>query len=146
MVHGFYQGRSPPHSGDVPPKFIRFVENGLFGEVGDLLAVVWRRQSPDPAWGLSTRTCLFNVGDRFMHSSLTRTAASLMVAAALVGGTAAQAHDIVRNGGFESGDFLNWNTSGDQSFNGVDTGSPHTGAYAAFFGTVSATIDRKSVV
>lgn len=44
------------------------------------------------------------------------------------------ASELVVNGGFESGDFSNWNYTSLDGFSFVDTGFAHSGSYAAFFG------------
>lgn len=70
------------------------------------------------------------------------TAGALALAAGL-GATAAQAANLVANGGFETGDFTGWTQSGNTGFTGV-SGSfggvgPASGAYQAFFGPVGST-------
>ena len=59
--------------------------------------------------------------------------------AALVGlGWPAGASAGVVNGGFETGDFTGWTLTNNIGPNGVDSGSPHSGTYEAFFGQATA--------
>ena len=68
-----------------------------------------------------------------MESRVAKTAAACAVlVAALSASTAARAN-LVANGDFETGDFTGWTTSVG-FFDGVDTGAPQAGTYAAFFG------------
>ncbi len=46
---------------------------------------------------------------------------------------------IVMNGGFETGDFTGWTPTANSRFDGVGTG-PHSGAFAAFFGSTFSEI------
>lgn len=57
-------------------------------------------------------------------------------AALLAAAYPAGAVDLVVNGGFETGDFSGWSQSGDLTFTGVDTSTPHDGTYAAYFGPI----------
>lgn len=66
---------------------------------------------------------------KFRHCALRMAGALAMASVAAT----AQA-SLVTNGGFETGDFTGWTIAG-TSFDGVDTLAPHTGAFAAFFGT-----------
>jgi hypothetical protein len=61
-----------------------------------------------------------------------------LTSAALFSGTVAQAHDIVVNGGFETGDFTAWSNLGDPLYSGVDGNAPQSGSYAAYLGTGNA--------
>lgn len=42
--------------------------------------------------------------------------------------------DLVKNGGFETGDFSEWTRSGDPAYTYVNGNDPHSGDYAAVFG------------
>jgi hypothetical protein len=59
---------------------------------------------------------------------------ALIAAAALSLALPASAN-LVTNPGFETGDFTGWNRLGDTSFTGVDSSNPHSGHFAAFFGS-----------
>jgi hypothetical protein len=71
-----------------------------------------------------------------MHSRISRGVAGCLAAAALFAGAAAQAHDVVVNGGFETGDFSGWSNTGDPSWSGVDGNAPQSGTYGAYLGTI----------
>ena len=61
------------------------------------------------------------------------TLAGLLLTWGAIGGDIASA-DLVVNGGFETGDFSDWNYTSVDGFSFVDIGFPHGGLYAAFFG------------
>lgn len=63
-----------------------------------------------------------------------------LLAVVLVAGSAAPAvaANLIRNGGFETGDFAHWQLSGSQSFTGVSDFAPHEGTFAAFMGPLGA--------
>lgn len=48
------------------------------------------------------------------------------------------AANLIRNGGFETGDFAHWELSGSRSFTGVSSFAPHDGVFAAFMGPFGA--------
>lgn len=66
--------------------------------------------------------------------------AKFLLAAVLVAGSAAPAAatDLIRNGGFETGDLSHWELSGSRSFTGVSSFAPHDGVFAAFMGPYGA--------
>lgn len=70
-----------------------------------------------------------------------RPLAALVAATALCLGGTAQA-GLVKNGDFENGDFLGWTGSGVLGDFGVDTLTPHSGSYAAFFAVGPGTIHQ----
>jgi hypothetical protein len=70
-----------------------------------------------------------------MQSRISRNAVRMLAAVAMVAGTAAQAADLVANGGFETGDFTGWATNGNPLYTGVDVNAPQAGSYAAYLGT-----------
>jgi hypothetical protein len=45
----------------------------------------------------------------------------------------------VTNGGFETGDFTGWTQAGNEGFTGVDSATPHSGTFGAFFGPIGST-------
>lgn len=47
------------------------------------------------------------------------------------------AASIVANGDFETGDLTSWTQTGDTGFTGVNTASPHSGTYSAYFGSLN---------
>jgi hypothetical protein len=72
-----------------------------------------------------------------MQNRISHAVAGCLAAAALFVGTAVHA-ELVANGGFETGNFDGWTQFGDSSFTGVDSQSPQSGSYAAYFGPPNA--------
>src|SRR5581483_9024216 len=71
-----------------------------------------------------------------------RTAGLLLAGALALAPLAAQATNIVANGGFETGDFTGWTQTGNTSFDGVQCPGPGpavaAGNCSAFFGPVGS--------
>lgn len=119
-------------------------------------------------WGLNNTSAWFNVsplngtlaagGQAAVTVSLTATSSNLpngTYTAVLqvtnltsqfvqvVTGSVIVGQSLILNGGFETGDFTDWNTNGDQGYpyNFVDNGtyiSPHSGSYAAALGQLGS--------
>ena len=51
----------------------------------------------------------------------------------------AHAQNLLSNPGFETGDFSSWSTNVDPVWDAVDTNSPHSGTYGAYFGNPATT-------
>lgn len=66
--------------------------------------------------------------------------AKFLLGVLFVAGSAmpAAAANLIRNGGFETGDFAHWELSGSRSFTGVSDFAPHEGTFAAFMGPFGA--------
>jgi hypothetical protein len=47
--------------------------------------------------------------------------------------------NLISNGGFETGDFTDWNQFGNIALNGVDNQTPQSGTYGAYFGPEAQT-------
>jgi hypothetical protein len=73
----------------------------------------------------------------------TDAANSSITGQASVNVTHAQSGNLIVNGGFETGDFTGWTTVAalDTSFFGVSGDNPHSGTFAAFFGSYSTERD-----
>jgi hypothetical protein len=68
-----------------------------------------------------------------MHNALTATLAALALVASPIA-----VQNLVTNPGFETGNFSGWTQGGSTGLSGVDGFTPHTGSYAAFFGSVGS--------
>lgn len=73
-----------------------------------------------------------------MNMKLRRTIAAVGLFAGLVWARGASAN-LILNGGFETGNFTDWQQSGDHTFTTVSAGIQHSGMFAAMLGTLSGT-------
>ncbi|BDI33603.1 hypothetical protein CCAX7_56540 [Capsulimonas corticalis] len=72
-------------------------------------------------------------------TTINKTGAALVLALTCAFTPLAAHANLVRNGGFETGNFTNWTILGDPRFIGVDGGSDaRSGAYGAYFGALGS--------